>query len=286
LLDDDKKSGGVADHLAAPRKKKKDYIVFAISDNFDPNLASVIEGYVRLNYKSLSLVHPKSSRDLQKLLNREIVLILIEDKFVGLDKTISLIKSLKVRKREKKVPVLFLTDDLESLVKKYHEELAPYHETDTYIEFRKLSEDQMFAKINNGIKHQNARKSRRYKVDVDLTYHHLTKNDNFRGKLIDMSVHGAVLQCVDNEVFRPGDQIRINLPISKYVETDFGDFIKISAKVRRVFIGGNKVAISWEYLSENQLFYLTSFVTEMVNQEMLRSARMNKTIAALQARRK
>jgi hypothetical protein len=60
----------------------------------------------------------------------------------------------------------------------------------------------------------------------------------------------------------------------------------VSAKVRRVFIDGSQVGVSWEYMSSHQLFLITSYLTEMVNDEIYRKAMRNKTVAVLMNQKK
>ncbi|MEZ4743586.1 MAG: PilZ domain-containing protein [Bdellovibrionota bacterium] len=282
---DEKRGGKVVDHLAAPRKKKRDFLAFAVSENFDRSLALSIDAYIGMNFPGLTLVHPEGMRDVQRLVNREIVLLLLEDKFVGVEQTISLVKALKVKKSERSLPVLFLTDDPGRLISLYHEHLMAFQEVDSYIAYRNATEEQIFAKIRHGINHQNSRRSRRYKINVGITYHHLTKDREFPGTLLDMSVHGAILKCKEKDVtFRDGDQLRINLPLNEKARVEMGDFVKISAKVRRVFIGGSEAAISWEHLSENQLYYITEFITESVRLNMTQNIRIDKMKAMKKVR--
>jgi hypothetical protein len=62
-----------------------------------------------------------------------------------------------------------------------------------------------------------------------------------------------------------------------YLPSSKGDFLKLSAKVRRVFIGGTQAGISFEHLSEQQILQLTQFLTDMVNDQMARKAAATKS---------
>jgi hypothetical protein len=127
---------------------------------------------------------------------------------------------------------------------------------------------QVLGRVKIGIEHQNRRKSRRYTVNIDLGFFHLTHNRVFQGKFIDMSIHGALIKSAELDRFHIGDQLKINLPISKFLGVENGEFMNVSAKVRRVFISGNTAGISFEYLSERQQYLILQYVTSMVNYQL------------------
>ncbi len=287
MFDEDRRqSGGVVDHLQAPRKKKKDYVVIACSNLLGRELVESIETYVKLNFKGLTTVRPKNAAELQRVFSRQIVLLLIEDSFAGVEDTVKMVRSLKERKSSVPVPTIFFSENPDVLIQEYHKTMAVYQEVDTYLQARAITINQIASKISKSLTEKSVRRSRRYAVDLPVTYFHLTKNREFKGRLVDMSIHGAILKDSDGEIFRGTDQLRINLPLGKHQGNREGDFIKISARVRRVFIDGSQVGISWEYLSENQLFVLTSILTEIVNEEISRKMLRQRTVAALQSQKK
>jgi hypothetical protein len=284
--DEKRQSGGVVDHLQAPRKKKKDYVVLAFNGQSNSELCDSLENFVRLHFKALTTVRPKNSIELQRLFSRQIVLLLVEDSFADNLETVKIVRQLKEKKLKAPIPVIFFTENPDGLVAEYNKHLGMYQEVDTYVNFRNATLSQMTAKVAKSLTEKSVRKSRRYTIDVPVSYFHLTKNKEFQGKLADMSVHGAILRDANNELFRSGDQIRVNIPFGKFVANHQGDFIKVAAKVRRVFIDGCQVGISWEYLSAHQLFQITSYLTELVNDEMYRKAMKQKTLNALQSQKK
>ncbi|RZA14387.1 MAG: PilZ domain-containing protein, partial [Proteobacteria bacterium] len=157
------------------------------------------------------------------------------------------------KRREETIPVLFLTKDPEALINAYHTHLLLHRETDEYIVYTATTLPQILSRVKNGIDSKNRRKSRRYPVNIPLTYYHLTHDNLSNGRLIDLSLHGALVQAEENRIFKMGDQIKISLPTNGYLKLDTGDFIRISGRVRRVFISGNQVAISFEHMSDRQL---------------------------------
>lgn len=261
----EKKAGATADkdekkgaqnkleaYLQGPRKKRKNYVVMALGDSFDRGLANGIEAYVKKSYPQLAMATAKNTEELTRHFGRNISLLIVNDKFTDPKELMTLIRSLKDRRREEVIPVLFLTKNPESLIKTYHSQLLAHRESDEYIAYPQATLPQVLSRVKNGIDAKNRRKSRRYPVDIPLTYYHLTHDKLAEGRLIDLSLHGGLVQAQPNQIFKLGDQIKISLPTNGYLKLETGDFIRISGRVRRVFISGNQVAISFEHVSDRQ----------------------------------
>lgn len=260
----EKANQGVVGHLQAPKKKRKNYIVLAFNPKFDPELARQIKNAIRLELPALSLASPTSEKEFKRAAGRQLSVVVIDNNFIGEKETIQILKELKIKKQVP-VPVLFLTEDQDRLIELYHKYLLPFQETDEFINIDKSNTALILAKIKSIINQKSPRKSRRYPVNIDLTYTSLAHNKTTKGKLIDMSVHGGVLVSKEDEIFKVGDQLKVSIPVNNLIKGHTSDFMKIPAKVRRLFINGNKVSLSWEYLSEQQTYKITEFITEMVN---------------------
>lgn len=239
-------------YLQGPRKKRKNYVIMALGEGFDRSLSNGMENFVKKNYPALALSSAKTVEELTRQFGRNISLLIVNDTFTDRQELMSLIRALKDKRREETIPVLFLTKDPEALIEAYHSQLLLHRESDEYVVYPHTSLPQMLSKLKNGIDAKNRRKSRRYPVDIPLTYYHLTHDKLAEGKLIDLSLHGALIQAEEDQIFKMGDQIKISLPASGYIKLDTGDFIRISGRVRRVFISGNQVAISFEHVSDKQ----------------------------------
>jgi hypothetical protein len=101
------------------------------------------------------------------------------------------------------------------------------------------------------------------------------------GRIVDLSMHGALVTAEKDVIFRPGDQVKISIPIHEYIQYSYGDFIKISAKVRRVFISGNKVAISFGHVTDSQGHLIGQLLLAIVSKQFARqTARMKAQFAA------
>lgn len=239
-------------YLQGPRKKRKNYVILALGDNFDRSIASGLDSYVKRTYPALAISTAKNLDELTRQFGRNISLLIINDTFAERETVMKTIRALKEKRRDETIPVLFLTKDAEALIESYHKDLLLYRESDEYLVYPSTSLPQILSRVKNGIDAKNRRKSRRYPVNIQTTYYHLTHDRLSEGRLIDLSLHGALFAADPTTIFRLGDQIKINIPSSEYMHLPTGDFIKISGRVRRVFISGNQVAVSFEHVSEKQ----------------------------------
>ncbi len=239
-------------YLQGPRKKRKNYVIFALGESFDKAIGQSMEAFVRKTYPQLALSSAKNVEELVRQFGRNISLLIVNDNFAPRDEIMNIIGSMREKRRDETIPVLFMTKDPEALIESYHRKLLLYRESDEYIAYPQSNLAQIVSKLKNGIDSKNRRKSRRYPVSLPLTYFHLNKDLIEEGRLIDLSLHGALLQAKDNQIFKLGDQIKLSIPTNGLVHLETGDFIRISGRVRRVFISGNQVAVSFEHVTDNQ----------------------------------
>jgi hypothetical protein len=239
-------------YLQGPRKKRKNYVILALGDTFDRQISGGLESFIKKSYPALALSTARTTDELTRQFGRNISLLIVNDTFADRAHVMSLIKALKEKRRDENIPVLFLTKDAEALIKAYHTTLLLYRESDEYLVYTDTTLPQILSRVKHGIDAKNRRKSRRYPVSLPITYFHLTHNTLSDGRIIDLSMHGALITAGQNTIFRLGDQVKLNIPVSQFLHMPDGDFIKISGRVRRVFISGNQVAISFEHVSEKQ----------------------------------
>lgn len=258
-------------YLQGPRKKRKNYVILALGDGFDRDLTMAMESYIKKNYAQFAISSPKTTEELTRQFGRNISLLVVHDNFADQKTLMGLVRTLKERRRSEVIPVLFLTRDGEKLVNLYHDELFLYHESDDYIVYPQSSVPSLLARIKAGIETQNHRKSRRYPVDIEVTFYHLNKDTILEGEIVDLSLHGAVLNTSKETIFRVGDQIKINVPVGQFLHTGLtGDFIRISGRIRRVFISGNRVALSFEHVTEQQAKSIGELILSLVGQHFVR----------------
>jgi uncharacterized protein (UPF0248 family) len=267
---DDKGTGSITDFLKAPRKKRKNYVILALGDQFDIDLSNSIDGFVKKTFNTLATSMPTTARELARQFGRNISLLVINDEFTDPIEVMELVVGLKRKRHTEVIPVLFMTRNPQRLVEYYHQYLLEYQESDEFIYYPGVSRNQIFSRIRNGIETKNKRRSRRYKIDRTVSFYHLEKDKTIPGRFLDLSVHGALLKAESECLFKIGDQLRVNIPVGTILNGEKGDFLKLAAKVRRVYISGEMAGVSFEYLSESQIYCFTRFLTSTVSKEMER----------------
>jgi hypothetical protein len=272
--DKDGKGRGVADYLQAPRKKRRSYVLVACGQHISQELQAGIDQFLKSQFKNYAISHPKTPEELVKQLARQVVLLVYDDEFstdAAAEEALQVVIEMKKKKGATAVPVLFLTRDPKRLIDAYSKVLLPYQEVDDYIDYERLTPAHVYSKIRACLSTtSNRRRSRRYKVDLPIAYFVLDKDAFFPGHLVDLSIHGGLLKSDDKSNFRVGEQMKLHIPISEYLVPTEGDYLKLSARVRRVFIGGSQAGISFEHMTDKQLLTLTRFLTEMVNAQNAR----------------
>lgn len=265
------KARGVAEYLQSPRRKRKAFVVLACKA-VPAETENGIANFLRNNYKGVSVAQPKTAEEFTRLTSRQLVLVIFDDEFVELEDGLKLIGELKRKKGTTVVPVLFLSRRTEQLVEAYHQVLLPFHEADDYIDYMKSPPHYIYSKIRAGLLDKNRRRSRRYRVNISLSYFNLTLDRFFPGRIVDLSIHGAMLMAEDQQIFRANDQLKLHIPLHPYLPPVEGDFLKLSARVRRVQISGNQTGVSFEYMSDKQQVLLMRLLTEIVNLQKVRKS--------------
>ena len=268
--EDTSQQANLSDYLQAPRRKRKNYIIMAFGQNFSRELAADIETFAKKTFTNLAVSTPSSLNELTRQFGRNIALLIINDEFDTLDNVIASVKSMKEKRHDEQIPVLFLTRSTNDLIKKYHEELLPYHETDDFIQYPGTPNQKIYAIIKNGVDFRNARKSRRYKVELPMKFFHLSKNQDYTAEILDLSIHGALVSTKNTasdesgQLFDIGDQLLLKIPVTNYLDITDGDFIKVSGVVKRVYISGTRAAIAFQHVSETRLKQLTEVIAKIV----------------------
>jgi hypothetical protein len=262
-LDRKDSRGKVADYLQGPRKKRRSYVITALSAATN-HIFQGIDAFVKGQYKNTLVAQPKNIEELIRNFNRQVVLLIIDDEFGKLEDCLHIVGELKRKKSPTVVPTLFLTRKPQILVTEYHKMLLPFHESDDLIDWNRAEIRHIYAKIRNGLGQQFARRSRRYKIDIPVRYSVISEETMHQGRLLDLSMHGALLKSEDQQIFRASEQIKISIPTLGLIPTYREEFLRLSCRVRRVFVAGNQVGVSFEYLTDKSSVYLLTFLTNLV----------------------
>lgn len=265
---ENKTVAAVSEFLQAPRRKRKNYVIMALGPNFNQGASSSIERFVKSNYKNLGISRPRNLDELRRQFGRNISLLVIDDKFANLSTMCQLLKALKMKRRNETIPVLFMTKSSEKLIDEYRKHLLAFQEVDDFCAYQGLDEKQILGRIKTGIDNKNRRKVRRYNTSLEVSFYHLSLDKTLKGTITDISVHGASLKSNEIEKFSVGDQLKVSIPIANYLSFENGEYLRVSAKVRRVLIAGSSAAISFEYLTTTTHYRLVDFVTSMLKTKL------------------
>ena len=249
------------------KKKRKKYVLLAVNEQFDPELQTALAAYLEKKFSSLSVLTVRHSRDMQRILNRQLMLVVIHDKLGPLEETLEWVKVLKAKNQEKPIPILFLTENEESLMDAYARVLLQFQEVDNYVIFRDASMVELEERIDKALDVREARRSRRFATDISVRFTSLQTSESKPGKITNLSVHGALLEGAKGQIFHLRDQLRVRVPIGPFLPKEQGEFLALSGRVERVFLGGGQAAISWSHLSETQFLTLTTFVLRLAGQQ-------------------
>ena len=265
----DGKSHSVADYLQAPRRKRRSYIVTALGAKTSEYQGS-IESYIRGQFQNASVMHLKTVEDLLRAFKRQLLLAVIDDEFADRDVLLNLIARFKTQNANQSIPFLFLTKTPDRLIEGYGRILQPFQEGDDYINYTKFGISHITSRIRAGLLTQYKRRSRRYKIDINLKYFLLADDQMHSGRIVDLSVHGGLIESRDDHVFRMGEQLTLHLPVQSRQVGDQSEFLHIPCRVRRVLISGNVAGVSFEHLSEAQCFAITVFITELSRAQIMK----------------
>lgn len=263
----------IEDYLTGPRRKRRNYVILGVSQGFNGIHKKIILATIGKLYPELAIAIPRNSDELTRQFSRNISLLILEDEFDKRDYLFELIKALKSKSPNKAIPVLFFTKNPKELITDYHRYLLPYQEVDDYIDSKSSSNSQIVTRIRNAVEYDQKRRSRRFQTDLEIRIFRLSKDDWTEGKLVDISMHGAVLESKESDVFREFEQIKLSIPSQKYSKSNDGDWFRLSAQVRRIFIAGTKVAVSFEYLTDKQYGMLCEFVTSVAHERFEQESR-------------
>lgn len=269
LLEEDglsirQKQKSIVDHLQSPRKKKKNYVGFALTDSIDQGLKQRIEYHIKMNFPNLTVVYIKELKELAKMYSREINLLLMSDDFSDVEQIIEIIKRFKEKNRKTGMPVLFFTKNPKNITNAYNSKLLAYQEIDDYIEWEGKSEKSILNTVGSMLDVKNRRKSRRFPYPFRMKYADLRTGSRFDGIILDLSMHGGLIQKnKDAPLFNVGDQIKIVITWPDRIDKFSGEAIALFGKVRRCVIGGEKAGISWEQLSDSKSTALMAFITKI-----------------------
>ena len=253
-------------------KKNRTYIIGAFNLEFNEGYHTVISDFLKKKNLGSEFIIVDETRDLLKLFNRNIKLMIIDDHFTNIEHCIKLAKSLKKKKNNNNSPVLFLTSNPTKLLQLHQDELSDHQNLDRYIYISDTSSSLITEEIEsilepNKIVEIERRQSARVNLNKKIRISRLNQIEEIAGILSNMSMHGAVVEASEKLVFLHNEQLQITMPISqeRVVQSQYSEFIKLSATVQRVYMSANKVAIRWNHVTEDQNLVLSELLMNFMS---------------------
>lgn len=257
---------------AEKSKQKKRYVLFLYSSKrANENDLRTLERGVTLALPGHTLIRLEDADEALKLIIiKNVELIVLDDSF--LPNQDLLIDYANEAKKRKKCPLLFLTKDEQSLILSYRQKMHLYEELDDYLSvpLDALETARRLKRIEN----MRGRAAKRFDTqNAPMRCSRLERDRMYKGHLVDLSLVGFGLAIEEEELFRRGEQIQIHIPLTAFglFHPHYGDFLRLSGRVRRVSIDGRKVGCSIEHLTVMQQECLTTILDKLAKRNKRRA---------------
>ncbi|KAB8030616.1 PilZ domain-containing protein [Fluviispira multicolorata] len=248
-------------------KKKKRYILFLFSlKREDESRIRTIEKAIQTAVSDFIMIRFEDPNEgLKALLVKNIEIVFIDSSLFNDDKT-SIDFAVECKKR-KKCPIFFIAKDEKVLIQEYREKLYLYEEFDDYfydpIDFVEISKKLKRAAANLG------RRAKRFSLGLPIKLFRLNTNEEIKIILSDISLVGFGIILRNDDIFKKNEQVRITVPLEEFkiFHPQYGEFLPLSGKARRISIDGKRVGFSIEHLTQMQIELLMN-ILETVTRRM------------------
>lgn len=205
-----------------------------------------------------------------KVLNvKNVEVVLMHHSLLGSEQ--EMVDFAKQMKERKKLTVIFVTRNERELIAAYRENMALYEELDDYVN-SPPDPTELFKKLQKaGI--VEARAAKRFSVDIPVKVMRVDSQIEVSGELDDLSLVGCGLTFNSDLGFRREEQLRIQIPLNAFgiFHPQYGDFLKLALRVRRLSIRGQSVGCSIQHLTSMQNDCLVNLL-----EDISRKQRINK----------
>lgn len=203
-----------------------------------------------------------------KVLNvKNVEVVVLHHSLMGSnEELVDLAKQLKERK---KVTVIFVTNDERKLIDSYREKMALYEEMDDFVA-SPLDPTELFRKLQKAGTVE-ARAAKRFSVDASVDVTRVDTLESISAKLIDLSLVGCGLEVGQDVVMRRDEQLRIQIPLYFFgiFHPQYGDYLKLSLRVRRLSIKGDNIGCSIEHLTAMQNDCLVNLLEDIARRQRI-----------------
>ena len=236
----------------APPKRKKKFVLFLYKMNAkNQEKIRLIEKAIQKTITDFILVRFEDPDEgLKALILKNVEMVIIDSSLFN-DDSISVDFGVECKKR-KKSPIIFIANDAETLIKKYREKLYLYEEFDTY--FNDPVDISEFSKKILQVGKSHGRAAKRFSLNIPLTLYRLNTNSTYQVTLSDISLVGAGITHKNQDIFKKNEQFQIKIPLELFrtFHPQFGEFLPLSLKLRRISISGKTLGLSIEFMTQMQ----------------------------------
>jgi len=242
-------------------KTKKKYLLFlyTLSNEHEEKIRAM-EKAIQKTLKDYILVRFEDPREgLKALILKNIEIVIIDSSLFN-NTSISIDYALECKKR-KKCPILFVAKDPQKLIQEYREKLFMYEESDNY--FSEPLDIDEFTKKLQQVGSSAGRSAKRFAINIPLKLYRLNNNTQYSVTLTDLSLVGFGLILNHEDIFSQHEQIQIKIPLSifKIFHAQYGEFLPLSAKLRRLSINGDNLGFSIEHITPMQIEVLCEILS-------------------------
>lgn len=246
----------------APKKKKR-YILFIFKLNRNDEIRiRTIEKAIQNALSEHVLIRVEDPNEaLKALLVKNIEIIFIDSSLFDDDK-ISIEFGAECKKR-RKCPIFFIAKNEQILIQEYRKTLSLYEEFDDYfkdpIDFMEITRKLKRASVTLG------RKAKRFSLEIPIKIYRLNTDKIYNVILNDLSLVGFGISLSTDEMFKNHEQVKIKIPLSEFnlFHPQYGEFLPIAGKVRRVSINGINLGFSIEYTTPMQIEVLMNLLEKI-----------------------
>jgi hypothetical protein len=252
--------GGKSIFQSTPKEKKK-YILFLYTMNHD-NSEKIrsIERTIQKTLKNFIMVRLEDPDEgLKALLVKNIEIVVIDSSFFN-DDNISVEYATECKKR-RKCPIFFIAKDPSRLIEQYRKKLFRYEEFDNY--FPEPVDLTEFSKKLHLIENSKGRSAKRFSINIPVQMFRLNKNQTYSVTLTDISLVGFGILMHTQEILAKNEQVQIKIPLYlfRFFHENFGEFLPLSGKLRRISINGELLGFSLEHITTMQMEALAQLLT-------------------------
>ncbi|MES2613934.1 MAG: PilZ domain-containing protein [Bdellovibrionota bacterium] len=247
---------------STPRKKKK-YILllYSMSQEHEERIR-MLEKAVQKTLKNFILVRlDDPDEGLKAIIVKNIEIIIIDSSLFNND-SISIEYAIECKKR-KKCPILFIASEPQKLISEYRDKLFMYEEFDSYfntpIDFTEFTKKLLQVSTSKG------RAAKRFSLNIPISMYRLNNDKKYSVTLSDISLVGFGVSHRYEDIFSRGEQVQIKVPLAQFkiFHAQYGEFLPLSGKLRRISISGDHLGFSIEFITPLQVEVLCQILSIM-----------------------